>query len=142
MRTTRGRPVLHEDFFGRESDLVQLLHVLASDNVLLLAARRVGKTSLMHALAARWTRGPAVYLDLQGAVSERDVPKRFGEAIEGLRDTTLAASAAKALARAVAHVSALGGSAAGFGLDLKLRDLPDAEWALAFDGLIRGVSEG
>lgn len=144
MRTTRGRPAIAEDFFGREADLTRLLHVLGSDNVLLLAPRRVGKTSLLHALAERWRaeKGRALFVDLQGAVSERDAPRRLGEAVAGLGDKGVLASASAAIGKALAHVGAIGASAAGFGLDLKLRDLPDAEWALAVDGLVRSVAEG
>ena len=144
MRTTRGRPAVAEDFFGREPDLTRLLHLLASDNALLLAPRRVGKTSLLHALSERWRaeKGRALYLDLQGAMSERDVPRRLGEAVSGLGDKGLVATASARIGKALAHVGAIGGSAAGFGLDLKLRDLPDGDWALAVDGLVRSVAEG
>lgn len=46
-----GSPVRGEDFFDREREQRRLWQHLATDHVLLLAPRRVGKTSLMLKLA-------------------------------------------------------------------------------------------
>jgi hypothetical protein len=43
-----GNTVQGEDFFDRERELERVLERLQTDNVLLLAPRRVGKTSLMY----------------------------------------------------------------------------------------------
>jgi hypothetical protein len=47
-----GRPVRRGDFFGRAAETAHLQRSLAHNHVLLLAPRRVGKTSLMFRLAA------------------------------------------------------------------------------------------
>lgn len=48
-----GKPVQGHNFFGRASELAELQAITAAEHVLLLAPRRVGKTSLLHALAKR-----------------------------------------------------------------------------------------
>jgi predicted AAA+ superfamily ATPase len=54
-----GRPVSGEDFFDREDKLNQIWQLLHdSNNLLLLAPRRVGKTSLMTRLGAQAARIP------------------------------------------------------------------------------------
>ena len=53
MHNLIGKPAEGEDFFDRERELRQVWDRLETDNVLLLAARRVGKTSLMYRLRDR-----------------------------------------------------------------------------------------
>ncbi|MGH9841422.1 MAG: hypothetical protein ACREEM_21935 [Blastocatellia bacterium] len=50
MRNMTGRPVSNGDFFNREAELADIWRKLETDHVLLLAPRRVGKTSLMFKL--------------------------------------------------------------------------------------------
>lgn len=52
MRNIVGKPVSGADFFGREGELQSLIEALRNQHVLLLAPRRVGKTSLLFALAS------------------------------------------------------------------------------------------
>ncbi len=47
MKNTAGPPVVDEDFFDREKEQRQMWGKLETNSVLLLAPRRVGKTSLM-----------------------------------------------------------------------------------------------
>lgn len=47
-----GKPVWGNNFFGRQTELDELRKLSEGEHVLLLAPRRVGKTSLLHALAA------------------------------------------------------------------------------------------
>ena len=51
MHNLIGKPAEGEDFFDRERELRQVWDRLETDNVLLLAARRVGKTSLSTGFA-------------------------------------------------------------------------------------------
>ena len=46
-----GKPVSDHNFFGRDRELEELQAVTEREHVLLLAPRRVGKTSLLHASA-------------------------------------------------------------------------------------------
>lgn len=43
-----GKPVIGSNFFGRTREVGQISELLETDNLLLLAPRRVGKTSLMY----------------------------------------------------------------------------------------------
>ena len=48
MRNVAGQVVRGRDFFDRQSEMARFWRDLESDNLLLLAPRRVGKTSLMR----------------------------------------------------------------------------------------------
>ena len=48
-----GGPVIGKDFFDRENELQEILTSLEKDNVLLIAPRRYGKTSLMRKVENR-----------------------------------------------------------------------------------------
>lgn len=50
MNITIGNPVRYDSFFDRETLIEELWSILETDNVLLAAPRRVGKTSIMHRL--------------------------------------------------------------------------------------------
>lgn len=68
-----GKPVHDHNFFGRDAELENLQAITEREHVLLLAPRRVGKTSLLHALARRVDRdGSAigVYASVAAATSE------------------------------------------------------------------------
>ncbi len=51
-----GKPVADQNFFGRDTELEELQAITEREHVLLLAPRRVGKTSLLHALVKRVDR--------------------------------------------------------------------------------------
>lgn len=68
-----GKPVVDQNFFGREAELQELQAITEREHVLLLAPRRVGKTSLLHALVRRVDEdGSAigVYASVAAATSE------------------------------------------------------------------------
>ncbi|HEX4420479.1 MAG TPA: ATP-binding protein [Kofleriaceae bacterium] len=48
-----GKPVLDRNFFGRDTELEELQAISEREHVLMLAPRRVGKTSLLRALMKR-----------------------------------------------------------------------------------------
>jgi len=50
MKNCVGPPVTGNDFFGREKEQRDFWRILENDSVLLLAPRRIGKTSLMRRL--------------------------------------------------------------------------------------------
>jgi uncharacterized protein len=84
IHNTIGRPVGGEDFFDRTSEIRKLWERLETDNVLLLAPRRVGKTSLMLHLrdtaAAHGYR--SMYTSVADALTELDFIKRLLSEIE------------------------------------------------------------
>src|SRR5687767_7870119 len=133
MRNTRGKAALGDDFFGRADELAELLDTLRRDNVLLLAPRRVGKTSLMHAVADRWRAGgdSVLFVDVQGAASELQFVRRLAAAIDKSGGDGLVASARRRIGTALRAVGKVGGSAGPIGLELELRSAAESDWLAA-----------
>ncbi len=81
-----GSPVTGGDFFDREKELRQLWEYLQGDDLLLLAPRRVGKTSLMLRMrdtaAARGLE--AAYVTVAGAEDEVGFVRKLLEAVAKL----------------------------------------------------------
>jgi hypothetical protein len=75
VRSVVGQVAGTADFFDRVQELHELRDLGMREHVLLLAPRRVGKTSLLHRLATTLNEeadGGAVYASVQGAVDELD----------------------------------------------------------------------
>jgi hypothetical protein len=85
---TIGRPVEGDNFFDREMEMKRLWERFETDNVLLLAPRRVGKTSLMFHL--RDTAGQhgyrSMYTSVANASTELDFVRRILSEIEKHKD--------------------------------------------------------
>ncbi|MCA9513852.1 MAG: hypothetical protein KC635_02815, partial [Myxococcales bacterium] len=83
-----GRPVRGGNFFDRERELRLLWQRLATDHVLLLAPRRVGKTSLLYRLAddAPQHELRAVYLTVAHAQREVEFVKALVDALGSHKD--------------------------------------------------------
>jgi uncharacterized protein len=81
-----GRPVTGENFFGREEEQRRCWECLESDHLLLLAPRRVGKTSLMLRLRseARANGFEASYMSGAEAEDEAGFVQRLYDAVEDL----------------------------------------------------------
>jgi len=79
MKNTAGQPVRGDDFFDREPEQRTLWDSLDADNILLLAPRRVGKTSLMRRLeeTAEQRGFRALYLTVEGATDEPTFVRRL-----------------------------------------------------------------
>jgi hypothetical protein len=72
MRNRTGQPVRGTDFWDRQRELDELWHLVDHDSVLLLAPRRVGKTSLLYRLLDEPRDGwRCAYLDVMAAESEQ-----------------------------------------------------------------------
>ena len=86
IRSRVGSPVSGENFFDRESEQRQLWEYLHGDDVLLLAPRRVGKTSLMYRLRdTAGSRGvEAAFLSVAGAEDEVGFVRKLFEAVSSL----------------------------------------------------------
>ena len=75
MRNIIGSPVEGEDFFDRPKIVANLLRELRDNqaNILLVAPRRVGKTSLILRICEEWKKDPhkkAVFLNIEGCGDE------------------------------------------------------------------------
>ncbi|MBM3475690.1 MAG: hypothetical protein FJX75_20690 [Armatimonadetes bacterium] len=135
MRPWIGAPVWGEDLWGREAFIRRVWQALEANSVLLVAPRRFGKTSVMHALCEE-PRGTwkCVYLNAEYTTT----PVAFAvqlihaawEALPSWRTTfTKRLEQAKQWARA--SIAALGVATSpdqGFWLDLR-RDM-EREWQL------------
>lgn len=96
MNNVLGRPVVGDDFFDRKQDVARVWRRLANDNVLLLAPRRVGKTSLLHRLeqTADQHGFGAVYISVADRTREIDFVVKLYEAIGRLESGGKAIGAA------------------------------------------------
>lgn len=131
-----GKPVSDQNFFGRDAELKELQSITEREHVLLLAPRRVGKTSLLHALAKRVNEdGTAVgvYASVAAATSE-------AQFVQTVLNAIYATKRGRKLKRNVfARVLGLGRGVkgvklAGSGVDLETRTPPwqeDADRAFA-----------
>ncbi len=83
MRNTTGQVVRGKDFFDREHEQIRFWRDLETDNLLLLAPRRVGKTSLMRRLgeAAPDKGYTAVFVDVSDAGGEAVFVGRLYQAV-------------------------------------------------------------
>lgn len=83
-----GKPVTGGDFFGRTHEVARLTSMVEREHVLLLAPRRVGKTSLLFELQRTLPpRGPvsAVYASVAGVRSELEFVRVLLEAVAATR---------------------------------------------------------
>ncbi|MBI4742269.1 MAG: hypothetical protein HY777_12145 [Betaproteobacteria bacterium] len=89
MKLTIGNPVKGDDFFDREAEQKRLWRQLETDNVLMLAPRRIGKTSLIFRLCetAQQHGSYAVYCSFAGCDSERDCVHALFKALHALQTT-------------------------------------------------------
>ncbi len=83
IRNVTGPPVVGDDLYGREQEVEQLWSALArGESLLMLAPRRVGKTSLMQELQRNpRTNWDVVYIDVEDARGAADL---FARIIAGL----------------------------------------------------------
>jgi ATP/maltotriose-dependent transcriptional regulator MalT len=73
MKNIIGKPVDGANFFGRDRELRELRRICEDEHILLLAPRRVGKTSLLHALALEVSRDASAvgaYVSVAAAKNE------------------------------------------------------------------------
>jgi AAA+ ATPase superfamily predicted ATPase len=72
VRNITGNNALGNDFFDRKREIARYWDKLETDNLLLLAPRRVGKTSIMKTMANDASRHgfAAVYVDVSDSDSE------------------------------------------------------------------------
>lgn len=86
MKNQVGPPVSGDDFFDRANEQKRLWRYLETDNVLLLAPRRVGKTSLMKRLVddAGSHGFHGLYITVEDANNEADFVRQLFQAVAGL----------------------------------------------------------
>ena len=92
MKPTAGAWVSGDDMFDRETELNLLAGKIANGNhILLTGQRRMGKTTLAHAVGARLTAKGwvALFIDIEDATSPEDVVAAMAAAakqVDGIAD--------------------------------------------------------
>lgn len=78
MQIITGQSARKENFWQREKELKEILHKINShQHILLVAPRRVGKTSLMHYLLDNPEDNVVLYIDTESANSENEFWKKL-----------------------------------------------------------------
>ncbi len=78
MKNRTGKPVRSDDFFDRRQEVAELWHLVERDHVLLLAPRRVGKTSLLLRMRDLPREGwQCTFLNVEAVESEAQLVARL-----------------------------------------------------------------
>jgi len=140
MKNIIGKPVTGENFFGRERELQELRRISEDEHVLLLAPRRVGKTSVLCALASEVEKDASavgVYVSVAAATNEA----QFVEAVLHAIYTTKGGkrlkpnSIATWLRRHAGRVRGIKVAGTGVDVDTLTREWQD-EANSAFEGIL------
>jgi uncharacterized protein len=134
-----GKPVEGEDFFDRDRETRRVWERIQADNMLLLAPRRVGKTSLMLSLRedAPRHRFSAAYLSVADVTSELAFVQRlYDEAQKQLPSAKreVMRIAKGPLGRAFRRVKKFG----IWVISVELADAEQAQWAQIGEALTGG----
>ncbi len=120
LKNAIGKPVRGDSFFDREAEQRQLWRILDADDILLLAPRRVGKTSLMYRLQEDAGRHgfQAAFLSVASATDELAFVRQLFKAISKLETgvTVLQRLVETAAGRYLKQVKKVG--IAGFTIEL------------------------
>lgn len=89
MKLTIGNPVVGDDFFDRELEQRQIWRKLESNHLLMLAPRRIGKTSLIYRLCQDSQRHGffSLHCSFAGCEDERNCVKELFKALHSLHTT-------------------------------------------------------
>lgn len=89
MKLTIGNPVVGEDFFDRELEQRQIWRKIESNHLLMLAPRRIGKTSLIYRLCQDSQKYGyfSVSCSFAGCEGERDCVQELFKALHQLHTT-------------------------------------------------------
>jgi uncharacterized protein len=140
MHNNVGRPVQGEDFFDREAEQRQLWRRLETDNVLLLAPRRVGKTSLMYCLrdTAELHGFEAIYTSVSDVKTEIAFIQRLFSSLSELSSTENIFSklTSNPIFKRLSQVKKVGGA----GFSLEFTDSDEEQWAEIGEALAREIN--
>lgn len=135
MRNRTGKPVRNQDFFGRSAEIAELWHLVERDNVLMLAPRRVGKTSVLFRMRDEPLEGwKCVYLTVEAVDSEARFIARLLKEVYKLKPKGTFWSKLGATIHGV--LEHLGSVDAG-PVELKLTEAITRDWQEVGDTLLR-----
>jgi hypothetical protein len=134
MHNVVGPPVRGDDFFDRESEQRQMWRSLERHHVLLLAPRRVGKTSLMYRLAEQAPANGfrAIYESAVKCETELALVSQLYKAVALQDESVAAALTGGRLGRLVERVKGL----KGLGVELVLKEMAPEDWVPLGEELI------
>lgn len=139
-----GQYVTGPDFFDREREERAIWEAIKTDDILLLAPRRVGKTSLMMRLRdnAAQHGAEAAYLSVQGAETEIQFVERLYAAMAELKtaQTVLRRLSTGPLSKLFKRIRKV----EAFMISLELEGLdptPERRWVLAGQALVEALDE-
>lgn len=137
MHNITGPPVVDDDLYGREYELARLWERLEQgEHVLMLAPRRVGKTSLMLELRRAARKGwDVIYVDVEGAAGPADCVAAIVAALAadpGYRNRFEAIPFSNAVKDVFARLQSVSVDV----LRVELKDAIGREWEHAADQLL------
>jgi hypothetical protein len=136
-----GKPVQHENFYDREREIQKLWHHLANDDVLLLAPRRVGKTSVMYRLREQASSKKVVasYLSVADADSELEFVRHLYEAVVAIEPARVRVE--KVTEGPVGQLFGRIKKVGVLGVSVELGDAAATHWRKAGEALIAALGE-
>jgi hypothetical protein len=137
-----GKPVRGGDFFNRTREVVDMWTRLETDNILLLAPRRVGKTSLMYRLqdGAPERNFLPSFVSVADAATELAFTQRLYKQVQEHRPAKrlIAGIARGPLGRFFKSVKKVG----LFGASVELGDQAQEQWAQLTEALLAALANG
>ncbi|MFM9970385.1 MAG: hypothetical protein ACKVQK_18495 [Burkholderiales bacterium] len=142
MDNIAGSPVEGENFYAREADVERLSEILSNDDILLLGARRIGKTSIARAVMVnvRESGWRTVEINVASCQDERD----FLDKMESKLRPELASPGAKAAGTISDAWDAIGSriksikvSISGTGVDIGLGSGIAEDWTHIANDVLR-----
>ncbi len=141
MKISIGNPVTGDDFFDREQEQAQIWRKLERDHVLLLAPRRIGKTSLMRRLCdtAEEHEFKAAMASFAPCDDEMDCIRELTKAIG--KDEKVAKKFLKKFSKALKHLKGIKISVFGVGGGLELQNDAQPDWREVGEALAATLAE-
>lgn len=140
MKNLTGAVAEGSDFFDRQSELARFWRDLETDNLLLLAPRRVGKTSVLRKMAdsAAGHNLTPVYIDVSDCADEMAFVRRlYASVLESqLSDRLWERMKDSWIGKTISRVAKVGG--AGFSVELRA---DSADWARLGEELADALSK-
>ncbi|HYC61375.1 MAG TPA: hypothetical protein VEK79_17605 [Thermoanaerobaculia bacterium] len=141
IHNTVGKPVQGDDFFDRKREVAEIWSRLETDDILLLAPRRVGKTSLMYRLndTAGEQNMQAIYVSVADATTELAFAKKLLDALADhpSKEKVLQALKKSPIAKALSRIRKVGLFSS---VELELQDAAAVDWPAIGEAIIGALS--
>lgn len=141
MKISIGNPVTGDDFFDREKEQALIWRKLERDHILLLAPRRIGKTSLMRRLCdtAKAYSFQATMASFAPCNDEMDCVRELVKAVS--KDKQVSKQFLEKFNKALAHIKGVKISVFGVGGGIELSDDEQPDWREVGEALAGTLAE-